>query len=49
MTIDDAIIYFKTEKPKQPRSVDSWRKSDAYDMAIAALKEKKEREKCNIS
>ena len=49
MTIDDSILFFKTEKPKQSRSVDSWRKADAYDMAIAALKEKKEREKCNIS
>jgi len=44
-TIDDAILYFKTEKPKQPRSVDSWDKCEAYDMAVQALKEKKEREK----
>lgn len=48
MTIDDAILYFKTEKPKQPRSIEAWDRRDAYNMAIEALKEKKERERrCN--
>lgn len=37
-TIFDALLYFKTEMPKQPRSVDAWDKKEAYEYAIKALK-----------
>ena len=43
-TIDDALIYFRTEKPKQPRGVDGWTKKEAYDFAIKALEEMKRNE-----
>ena len=43
-TIDDALLYFRTEKPKQPRGVDGWNKKEAYDFAIKALEEMKRNE-----
>lgn len=46
-TIDDAILYFKTEKPKQPRSEDSLDKCKAFDMAVVGLTELKKKENEN--
>lgn len=46
-SIYDALLYFKTEMPKQPRSVESWDKKEAYEWAIKGLKvlEKQEGQK----